>query len=131
MAQPRKARAGLSAFWGIIGFSLIGILAIWYRCAATSTESNDDKRAQARLTKLTDLRKNDEKKLNGYGWIDKSKGLVSIPIERAMDLTLVDLKQKQVAASSVKAEPVPSQVVPPYVQAQSSASPAASGTTGK
>lgn len=131
MAQPRKARAGLSAFWGILGFSLVGAVVIWFRCSATNAQTYDDKRAQARFDKLRELRLSDEKKLNNYAWVDKAKGTVSIPIERAMDLTLADLKQKKIEPSAVKAEAVPSQVVPPYVQAQASASPATSGTPGK
>ena len=107
---------------------MVGVIALWFRCAATNTEGYDDKRAHDRLTKLSELRKNDDKKLNSYAWVDKAKGTVAIPIDRAMELTLVDLKQKKVEPSAVKAEPVPSQVVPPYVQAQASATPAATGT---
>jgi hypothetical protein len=31
-------------------------------------------------------------KLHGYGWVNQSAGTVSIPIERAMELTLRDLE---------------------------------------
>jgi hypothetical protein len=35
---------------------------------------------------LNDIRLNEERTLNSYGWIDQHAGTVHIPIERAMDL---------------------------------------------
>ena len=35
---------------------------------------------------LRDIRATEDKLLNQYGWIDQSKGIVRIPIDRAMDL---------------------------------------------
>jgi hypothetical protein len=35
---------------------------------------------------LQQLREAESAKLNSYGWIDKSTGVVRIPIDRAMDL---------------------------------------------
>ena len=49
-----------------------------------------------------------------------------VPIEQAMTLTLADLKAKGVFASSVKAEPIVTNVAPPYLQA--TLEPAASPT---
>jgi hypothetical protein len=37
---------------------------------------------------LHDFRLNEEKKLNSYGWVDQKAGVVHIPIERAMQLTV-------------------------------------------
>lgn len=37
---------------------------------------------------IRQLRAHEDEVLRGYGWIDKSKGVVHIPIDRAMDLTL-------------------------------------------
>ena len=37
----------------------------------------------------TSLRQQQADQLNSYGWIDKSHGVVRIPIERAMDLLLL------------------------------------------
>jgi hypothetical protein len=34
------------------------------------------------------LREEQEGRLHSYGWVDREKGLVHIPIDRAMDLTL-------------------------------------------
>ena len=35
---------------------------------------------------LNDIRLNEERTLNSYGWVDQQAGTVHIPIERAMDL---------------------------------------------
>ena len=35
---------------------------------------------------LQDVRSAEEQILNGYGWIDRDKGVVRIPIDRAMDI---------------------------------------------
>src|SRR5207244_526994 len=35
---------------------------------------------------LDDFRTAEERKLNRYGWVDKQRGIVRIPIERAIDL---------------------------------------------
>ncbi|HKM89274.1 MAG TPA: hypothetical protein VJX29_01565 [Candidatus Acidoferrales bacterium] len=37
---------------------------------------------------LERLRQQQEKSLDTYGWVDRSRGIVHIPIERAMDLVL-------------------------------------------
>ena len=37
---------------------------------------------------LADLRANEEQQLTGYGWVDKNAGIVRIPIDAAMKLTL-------------------------------------------
>jgi hypothetical protein len=34
------------------------------------------------------LREQQERRLHSYGWVDKEKGLVHIPIDRALDLSL-------------------------------------------
>lgn len=37
---------------------------------------------------MAELRAAEDKILNNYGWIDKEKGVVRIPIERAMEITI-------------------------------------------
>src|ERR1700737_1184833 len=52
----------------------------------------DDVQKEKRLKNLADLNAANEKAPTEYRWIDKSKGIVGIPIERAMGLVLVDLR---------------------------------------
>lgn len=37
-------------------------------------------------TNQQDIRVDEDKMLNGYGWVDQAHGIVRIPIDRAMDL---------------------------------------------
>lgn len=48
--------------------------------------------AQTRLKNLADLNSENQKVLTQYRWVDKSKGVVGVPIDRAMDLVLVELQ---------------------------------------
>jgi len=48
-------------------------------------------------------------------WIDKAKGIPGIPIDRAMELTIQELKNKPIRPGS-PAEPQPSLIVPPPPQ---------------
>jgi hypothetical protein len=48
--------------------------------------------AQTRLKNLAALNSENQKVLTQYRWVDRSKGVVGIPIDRAMDLVLVELQ---------------------------------------
>lgn len=49
---------------------------------------------EERKIKLNELRANEQKLATSYGWVDQSKGVVQIPIEEAMRLTVQDLQKK-------------------------------------
>lgn len=118
MAQPRKARAGLAFIYGIVGFSLIGLLAIALRgkIGTPAGDAYEAKRAADRRTQLAEIRKTADEKLHSApSWVNKEKGIVRIPIADAMSITIKTLGDKEVKASSVKAEPVASLIVPPYL----------------
>ena len=42
---------------------------------------------------LLDLRAQEGQVLGSYGWVDKEKGIVRIPVERAMDLLLEEARR--------------------------------------
>ena len=48
----------------------------------------------ARKDYLAKLREKEQKQATSYGWIDQSKGVVQLPIERAMDLTMQELNAR-------------------------------------
>jgi hypothetical protein len=89
----------------------------------------DDVQKEKRLKNLADLNAANEKALTEYRWIDKSKGIVGIPIERAMGLVLVDLQTNKPhpagpvtlptstnpgqAPTPAPAQPAPPQSAPP------------------
>jgi hypothetical protein len=48
---------------------------------------------------LRALREAEESLLNSYAWIDKEKGIVRIPVERAMEMLVETSKQKAVGST--------------------------------
>src|SRR6202047_2102427 len=55
----------------------------------------EEVKAQARLKNLADLNSENQKALTQYHWVDKSKGVVGVPIERAMELVLAELQSNK------------------------------------
>ena len=43
---------------------------------------------------LAEVESDQAKQANTYGWVDKSKGVVRIPVERAMELAVSELQNK-------------------------------------
>jgi hypothetical protein len=64
-------------------------------------KANRDTRRQT----LADLRKEQDEQQKTYGWVDKNAGVVRLPIERAMELTV----QKYSAEQMLKPKEQPSQ----------------------
>jgi hypothetical protein len=50
---------------------------------------------EGRADKLKDLRAREETELTTYGWIDQKAGVVRLPIDRAMELTLQSLQARK------------------------------------
>ena len=71
----------------------------------SATETEDADRAAVRTKNLSELQAADTALLTTYGWNDKDKGIVHIPIERAMALVLPALNAGPTA--SVKAPNAP------------------------
>lgn len=118
MAQPRKARAGVAFLYGIAGFSLIGILAIALRLkpGTPAGDAYEVKRAEERRAHLAEIHKAAEEKLLAPpSWANKEKGIVRIPISDAIAITAKTLASKEVKATDIKAETIPSLIVPPYL----------------
>ena len=77
----------------------------------------DEQTAEVRLKTLAELNAENQKFLTQYHWIDKSKGVVGIPIDRAMDLVVAQLQANKPhaagpinppAAAPAAASPAPS-----------------------
>jgi len=87
-------------------------------------------RAETRAKKLKEARDEESKALTTYAWVDKNKGTVRLPIDRAMELTVADLANKKPAPANPIAAPE-SSAAPGGAAAASpapSASPQPSGT---
>ena len=72
-------------------------------------DNYEQTRAKKRFDILKQAREEDAKALNGYAWIDKAKGTVRIPIDRAMQLAATELAQKKPAPAGpiALAQPAP------------------------
>ena len=51
--------------------------------------------AEGRASHLADLRAREQTEQTTYGWVDQKAGVIRLPIDRAMQLTLQDLQAKK------------------------------------
>ena len=79
-------------FTGLVMILSFFGLSLFLVVARQTIPTVDENRSEQRLKILSDLNAENEKILYQYRWIDKSKGVVGIPIGRAMDLVLIDLR---------------------------------------
>jgi hypothetical protein len=116
------SRAPLSTWFGIVLlFALFGIIVLAIIGPMPRGSDYEETRAKKRMEQLKTVREDVEKALNTYAWIDKKKGVVQIPISRAMELTVADLAKQKPAPAGPIATPQAQSPAP-----ASSAAPAAS-----
>src|ERR1700730_11927869 len=91
--HKQKGKNSVAVF--IIGLVMILLFcgfAIFLVSQGQSIGNVEEVHAQNRLKNLADLNSENQKLLTQYHWVDKSKGVVGVPIDRAMDLVLVELQ---------------------------------------
>jgi hypothetical protein len=125
--QVAQSRASLSTWVGIVLlFTLFGIIVLAVIGPAPRGSTYEETRAKKRMENLKTVRDEAAKALTTYGWIDKNKGIAHIPIDRAMELAVVDLaRQKPVPAGPI-ATPEPQAPASPASPAPASPAPAGS-----
>ncbi|HWB57964.1 MAG TPA: hypothetical protein VG733_00665, partial [Chthoniobacteraceae bacterium] len=110
-SELKKVSAGGKWLWSICLFLAFAFLllifglagSIWHHIAPGDKDL-DQKRADNRITKREALDKDNEQKLTTYAWVNKDKGIVQIPIDRAMQLVATELATKKAGPSAVKVE---------------------------
>jgi hypothetical protein len=111
--QQVQSPAPFSTWLGIVLLMLLfGVMTVAIVGPAPRGDTYEQQRAQNREKKLKDLRDEDAKALTAYAWIDKNKGTVRLPIERAMQLTVADLANKKPTAAGPIATPAPPSTQP-------------------
>ena len=93
----QQPRSSLGTWLGIV--LLFGLFAflVWTVIGALPRgDQYEEKRGQARLEKLKTAHE-EWKPLETYGWVDKEKGVVRMPVQRAMELSLAELAQRKPA----------------------------------
>src|SRR5246127_2540176 len=100
LRQITRSRAPLSTWLGVVLlFALFGVIVLAIIGPTPRGSDYEETRAKKRIENLKTLREEADKALATYGWIDKTKGVARIPIERAMELTVAELaKQKPAQA---------------------------------
>jgi hypothetical protein len=97
MAQhPEKSKSSIpTMITGLVMVLLFGGFALFLVSQGQSIPNVEELHAQTRLKNLADLNSGNQKILTQYHWVDKSQGVVGIPIDRAMDLVLVQLQSNK------------------------------------
>lgn len=107
----------------ILLFIFFGLLVTVLVRIAPRGNTYEAKRATARAEKLKTATDEARKELTTYAWVDKTKGVARIPIDRAMELTLADLAQKKPEPAGPIETPAPAPSAAPAASPQSSSSP--------
>lgn len=86
----RTLDAAQLAAWliGIAGTLLIVGWLAWLVAQRTRPPGVDQVRAELRRKNLAELRAENQAALTSYGWVDPTKGIVRLPVDRAVELTL-------------------------------------------
>lgn len=120
-----KAAAQPKPLWIVLagGFALLLLFVVAVRLLTglAPAPEEDAARAVERAKAYDELQAENTQKLQNYAWVDKTKGTVQIPIDRAMELTIAELNSKRPTPAGPIATPVPS----PAASPAASPSPAA------
>ena len=112
-----KAAAHSRPLWLALagGFLLLLLFVIAVRLLTGLAPAPDENAARAaeRTKAHQELEAENAKKLQNYAWVDKAKGTVQIPIERAMELAMAELNSKKPTAAGPIATPAPSPAASP------------------
>lgn len=95
LEQPRSS---FGTWIGVVLlFAVFGLLVWAVMGAMPRGDRFEQKRAEARAEKLKTTTEEHKKALGGYGWVDKEKGIVRVPVQRAMELAVAELAQRKPA----------------------------------
>ena len=131
-AGPAKAEVSTLTVLTTLVMLLVFVGLVWIvflqkQAIPTSTSQTREER----LKNLAQLNADNQKTLTTYHWVDKSKGIVGIPINRAMELVLKDLAENHPHAAGPvnppSANPTPA-ANPAPAAANQQATPAPSAT---
>src|SRR2546430_10106122 len=101
-----QSSAPFSTWVGVVLlFALFGVIVVAVIGPSPRGDSYEKMRAETRAKKLKDARDEESKALTSYAWVDKNKGTVRLPIDRAMELTVADLANKKPAPANPIAAP--------------------------
>ena len=100
-SQDSQPQSTFSVWIGVVlAFAFFGLLAWVVIGASPRGDTYEERRGKARAEKLKAARDEANKTLTSYAWVKKDKGVVRIPINDAMKITVTELAQKKPTAAN-------------------------------
>lgn len=119
-AQPKPLWLVLAGGFALL---LLFVIAVRLLTGLAPAPDEDAARAAERAKAYQELQTENAQKLEKYAWLDKAKGTVQIPIERAMELAIAELNSKRPAPAGPISTPAPSPAASPEATPSPAASP--------
>lgn len=113
--SSRRGRLIIGGIFLLLIFVILVRFLLWTSPPPVEGAARADERRKA----LATLHEEDARKLGTYGVVDQAKGQYQIPIERAMELTVAELKDQKPSAAGPVSTPAPA----PSPEASPAASP--------
>jgi hypothetical protein len=82
----------LPGLWLAIGFLALASVTFMLRPFAVTPQTVTESAAKVRIEKLKKAQDEQQKLITTFGWIEKDKGISHIPIEKAMQLSVANLR---------------------------------------
>jgi flagellar basal body-associated protein FliL len=93
LSETPQHSTGILLLVGVLILLLAAVIGgLWLNSSSSATESEDADRAAVRTKNLAELQASDSNALTTYGWNDQAKGIIHIPITKAMELILPTLQ---------------------------------------
>jgi hypothetical protein len=94
VAQPNRVTTPMILI-GLVMILLFLGLVVLLVAQREHFQTYDEARKEQRLKNLGDLNAENKKILTQYHWVDKAKGVVGIPIDRAINLVLAEMQSNR------------------------------------
>ncbi len=105
----------------ILGTFLLAAALVWAMIHYTKPAPLTEDRVALRKKNLAELRALNAEALANYGWMDQGKGIVRLPIEQAMKLTIAEWQNPAAGRASLIARVEKATAVPPKAPEKPSA----------
>jgi len=105
----------------ILGTLLIAAGLVWAMIHYTAPAPLTEDRAALRRKNLAELRALNAEALANYGWVDQAKGIVRLPIEQAMKVTVAEWQNPAAGRANLIAREEKATAVPPKAPEKPSA----------
>lgn len=92
--EPSDSTVLVSAL-GWIGVCLVFLLIVAVAYLPNRAKSQEEKNAAIRYQIRNEVRGEQARLVSSYEWVNQNEGVVRIPVEQAMRLTVEELRQKQ------------------------------------